>query len=598
MQRQLYPALLLITIALAAAVYMRPTVGEELMGLAGSWGRRDTPHYVNAGVPAESAVVPVGVHDWPSGRIRVARSAPQPEDPAGEAFAGDVPAELPSAAPSHRSYPQQGFRGQPEVVQTGAELPLWPDRTRVEQPVRGPAGPSYPIAGAAGDYRPAGQTTAPRYPTEGAAEDWDGRQPVGRYPVAGSAPAGAYPDQPVIPPYGRTRSGERSAPPTRQTTAAHPDQPPRRSAQPTPYPNQPAHPPYVTQPVSLGAGPAARSPVTAEVRPYEGAQALARVGNGVILASEVMPAVEEMLARIPQSELAQYSERQLEVQKKALILKLLQGHIETKLVYEDAQRTIPAERLTEIEERIGEHFDKEELPKRIAKAQVGSRRELDEKLRGIGTSIERLKRAYVRRSLAMQWTRQQNQLDSDVSYDEMLDYHREHLADFETPARARWEKMTVRIPRYTDGREAYARLANMGNAVMDGASMDDVLKAQVGGTLECRGGGRQGWTTQGDLEVYKAVEAAVFRLPPGRLSEIFRDGDAWHIVRVLEREEVKRTPFEEAQVEIREEIRKLRGEEQIQDYLARLKEQIPVWTVFDDDAEVAQLRRQSDPSSN
>jgi len=629
-QRQLYPALLLTTIALAAAVYMRPTVGQELMGLAGVWGRRNTPNYasgtlnhVDPGATAESAIAPVGVHDQSRGSIWHAPSLTRPEEPAGEAFAGvGYPlagaAELPAAAPSGDSSPQQGFRRGAEVVQVAAEMPVWPDRSRARQPPSGPARPSYPIAGTPGDYRPVGQTTAPRYPTAGTAQNWDGRQPVGPYPVAGSAPAGVYPDQPVSVPYGQNRFGEQPPPATRYTTV-DPAEAPRGFAQPTQYANQPVNsvgpsnvplnggPSYVTQPASPGARatgimpvpPVARSPATTEARLYEGAQPLAKVGNQVILASEVMPAVDEMLARIPQDELAQFSERQLEIQKKALIWKLLQSHIETKLIYEDAQRTIEAERLTEIEKHISEHFDKEELPKRIEKAQVGSRRELDEKLRGMGTSLERVKRAYVQRSVAVQWMRQQNQPDPDVSYDDMLDYYREHLTDFETPARARWETMSVRIPRYTDGREAYAKLADMGNAVMDGASMDDVLKAQAGGELECRGG-QTDWTTKGDLGVSDAIEAAVFGppgLPVGRLSQIFRDGGAWHIVRVLEREEAKRTPFEEAQVEIREKIRELRREQQVQEYLARLKEQIPVWTVLDDDAEVARLRRQADPST-
>jgi len=309
----------------------------------------------------------------------------------------------------------------------------------------------------------------------------------------------------------------------------------------------------------------------------------------VILASEVLPAAEEMAARIPEAE--------REFARKAFAVKLLRGHIETKLIYQDALRTIPAERLPEIEKQIGEHFEKEEVPKRIEKAGVGSRRELDEKLQSLGTSLERTKRAFVQRMLAMQWLRQQNDLDPDISYDEMLDYYEKHLADFETPARARWEHLTVRIPRYTDGSEAYNKLAHMGNQLIEGVPMTDVLAAQPDGTPECQGGA-QGWITKGSLEVSKTVEEAIFGLPVGRFSRIFQDKDGFHIVRVLEREGAERTPFHEAQAEIREKLRELRRQEQVEAYLARLREQIPVWTVFDDDPEVAQLIRQPDRSTN
>ena len=313
----------------------------------------------------------------------------------------------------------------------------------------------------------------------------------------------------------------------------------------------------------------------------------------MILASEVMPAFEETIAGVPESELARIPE----VHKKAFIARLLRERIKTKLIYQDARRTIPAERLSEIEDGIGDYFDKEELPKRIEKAGVASRAELDQKLHAIGSSLERTKRAFVQQMLARQWLYQQNTLDAEVSHDEMLEYYREHVADFETSGRARWEQLSIRIPRYSDGSEAYAALANLGNQVIAGTPTEDVLRAQPEGPLQCSGG-VHGWTTQGSLEVSRAVEQAIFGLPVGQLSRIFRDDDELHIVRVLEREEARRAPFEEAQAGIRKKIEEARRQEQIEAYLARLGEQTPVWTVFDDDPELARLRSESDPSRN
>jgi len=326
-----------------------------------------------------------------------------------------------------------------------------------------------------------------------------------------------------------------------------------------------------------------------------GARVLAVVGNDVILSSEVMPDIEKWIAQVPQSELAKYSKRQLEIIKKARTAALLQGHIETKLVHQDALRTIPAEGLANIEERIGKHFDKEELPKRMEKAGVTSRHELDEKLQTIGTSVERTKKAFVNRTLAGQWLRQSNKVDAEVSHEQMLDYYRQHLAEFETPARVRWETLAVRIPRYTDGSQARATLAYLGDQALRGVPMADALKAQPPGTAECRGGDK-GWSVKGEVGVSPTIEQALFGLPVGSLSQILQDTEGFHIVRVLEREPAKRTPFEEAQVKIREKIQELERETQIQAYLERLKTQIPVWTVFDDDPDLAQLRRQSEAS--
>jgi hypothetical protein len=327
--------------------------------------------------------------------------------------------------------------------------------------------------------------------------------------------------------------------------------------------------------------------VLPEAKPCEGARVLARVGDDVILASEVMPAYER--------ELAKRGQIRSSLQKKALLSALLEDRVTTKLIYQDAKRTIPEERLPDIERQIAKHFEKKELPERIEEAGVGSRRELDAKLRASGSSLERAKRTFIEHGLASQWLWQQIDREPRISHREMLDYYREHVADFETPARARWERLTARKPRYGDARGARLKLAQMGNQVMQGMSVADVLRAQPQDGVECEGG-VQGWVTQGTLEVSKKLEEAIFNLPVGRLSQIFEEGNRLHIIRVLEREDAKRTPFEspEAQAEIREKLQKLRREEQLQDYLARLKQEIPVETVLDDDPELAALRRQQD----
>ena len=339
----------------------------------------------------------------------------------------------------------------------------------------------------------------------------------------------------------------------------------------------PGQGPETRSPLRHEARRGARSPVADEPTPCEGAQILAKVGSDVVLASEVTAAANEILAqnkdRIPPG--------QLDAQRELLIQKLLEQRIEIKAIYQDAKRQVPPEGLANIEQRLAEQFESVEVPKRMERAKAASRRELEEKFRKLGTSLEREKRSFIERTLAQQWIGEQIKSDKDATHDEILAYYQDHVADFEKPARARWEQLTVRVPRYTDGSEAYARLAEMGNQLMRGTPMADVLKAQRGGAVEC-GGGPRDWITKDSLDISRTVEEAVFGLPVGRLSRIFRDGDAFYIVRVLEREEMKRTPFEEAQVEIRKKIGQLHRRSQLAAYTARVKEQIPVWTIFDD----------------
>jgi parvulin-like peptidyl-prolyl isomerase len=326
-------------------------------------------------------------------------------------------------------------------------------------------------------------------------------------------------------------------------------------------------------------GFAPEPPAAAPMEPCEGAMILARVGSEVILASEVLPAIDELIAR--------YKDRlppqQLELQRRLLIEQQLAVPIETKLIYLDVCRTVPKENLPRIEQKLGEEFEKNELPKMIQSAKVETRRELDRKLRTLGTSLERRKQAFIQRALAQAWVHQKITSDEEITYDEMLEYYRQHPAEFERPARARWEELMVRFSDFPNKEAAYEAIAQMGNRVRAGVPFAQVARGQSGGSTASEGGVRD-WTHQGSL-VCEELDRALFGLPVGQLSPILESEDGFHIIRVTERELAGRVPFDEAQAEIRPKIRQQRTKRQLRAYVARLREQTPVWTVFDDQAQ-------------
>ena len=78
------------------------------------------------------------------------------------------------------------------------------------------------------------------------------------------------------------------------------------------------------------------------------------------------------------------------------------------------------------------------------------------------------------------------------------------------------------------------------------------------------------------------LDEALFTLPVGQLSSILDDGKSLHIVRVVERTEAGRTPFLEAQVDIRDRLIAERRKKEMDDYLEKIRERTPVWTIFDE----------------
>ncbi|MBN2217314.1 MAG: peptidyl-prolyl cis-trans isomerase [Pirellulales bacterium] len=322
----------------------------------------------------------------------------------------------------------------------------------------------------------------------------------------------------------------------------------------------------------------------AEAKPCEDAQVLARVGSEVVLAGDVMAFfIHAQIERLDEPIPEQYREKVLKM--------ALPRAIEVKLLYVEAKREIPEENLPHVEKEIQGYFDKKGIPELMERAKVSSIAELSRKLVELGTSLEWQQQLFLERALGQQWMSMKIKMDEPVSPEAMLAYYRDHAADYEHPARARWEEITIGFANCPSREAAYQKLAQLGNQVKDGLPFAEAARRGSDG-VTATGGGLRDWTTRGSL-VAKKIDAALFGLPVGELSPILESETGLHIVRVVEREDAHRTPFTEVQDEIRKKLQNARAEERIRDYVMRLKDTTPVWTVHD-----AALAKKNDPESN
>ncbi len=311
-----------------------------------------------------------------------------------------------------------------------------------------------------------------------------------------------------------------------------------------------------------------------EVNPCNGHRIIARVGTVAVLESEVAGMVNEIIEmnkdRIPAD--------QLEKQRELMIQQRLKNVIETKLIYLDAKRSIPEEGWPHIEKQILKQYEEFELEKMMKKAGVSSAREFDQKLRTLGTSLDREKKAYVERTLAQQWVRQQIKRDEEITYDQMVAYYRDHQKEFTAPARVQWEELMVQCSKYPTNVAAYDAIAQMGNQVVGGRPLAEVAKAGSDGPTAVQGG-RRDWTTKGGL-VNQQLDQALFTLGVGQLSPIIKGPSSYHIIRVTVREDEAVRPFLEAQVDIKQKIVEQRSQKQFREYMAKLEARTPVWTIY------------------
>lgn len=331
--------------------------------------------------------------------------------------------------------------------------------------------------------------------------------------------------------------------------------------------------------------PVPSAPV-AELRRLEDVDILAQVGTSWILASDVRPAVAEVM----EERRASVPPREWSTLERMATVRILDQLVETRLLYLAARQRIPAERMGEIEKRLTAAFEAEELPRRVKEGKFGSVDAYRAKLEQWGGSIEQERRLYIERVIASQWLHHAIGPIPEPDPAELLAYYQANIHLFETPAQVRWEEVWIPLPRYSEGDAERARLALVGNMLLAGLPLEEALARQPPEPPRCQGA-RRDWISKGSMLVDPMLEEVLFHLPVGLWSEIFRVDNRLYIVRVLERREAIRTPFPEAQAEIRKRIVDEKRREKIRTYLAELRAQVTIWTVFDDDPQVAAWRR-------
>jgi len=333
--------------------------------------------------------------------------------------------------------------------------------------------------------------------------------------------------------------------------------------------------------------------VLIEEVPVHGTAMVARVGTQIILMGDILPKlrrlaqkiVAENLKRMPEEERAKIPPQEIEQGYNSIITELypqmLQEQIHFNLVYSDYLFQQPKEQRVFFDEKMGEEFDRKEMPEMMKEFNVTNvvdlKRYLEQEL---GSSLEKEKKLWIQEQIVRQWIMMSIQRGSDPTQDELLDFYESNKTMFTSTPRARWQEMTVLFSRHSTEQEAWSKMRWMGNQAASGTSFEEIAKTHSEGFTAAEGGVWD-WTTKGSLTSTE-LEQAVFSQPEGLLSPaIIKSERGLHIIRVLERQEETVTPFIEAQVAIREKIKNLRTQRQQDEYLADLRRRFPPVIVRD-----------------
>ncbi len=324
---------------------------------------------------------------------------------------------------------------------------------------------------------------------------------------------------------------------------------------------------------------ATSTPGLPEATSLEAALVVARVGPEVVLEADLLtPKALAWLAQVSPG-LSPEKVRQLRLQ---ICEQVVPQHLETLLVYVDACREIPADKLPEIRGNVDKAFDETQIPRLMAEEGVSNSLEFERLLRERGTSLDRMRKMFFEQGLAQEWLRKNTGEIAEIPHAELIAWYQNHLEEYDIPARAKFEILTVKTGLKRSRSAAWDILAAMGNEVLGGRPFAEVAKSRSEGPTAAAGG-IYDWTTKGSLALRK-IDEAIFTLPVGELSAVIEDSDALHIVRVTQRELATRTPFLDAQVDIKKSLFEAKRKVAMEEYLAKLRARTPVWTIFDDPA--------------
>ncbi|MEQ8209290.1 MAG: peptidyl-prolyl cis-trans isomerase [Lacipirellulaceae bacterium] len=322
-----------------------------------------------------------------------------------------------------------------------------------------------------------------------------------------------------------------------------------------------------------------------QAEPIQAAQILAKVDGQVVLASDLLWQVNQMIAdnrdRIPAEE--------TETVRASLLERQLYGLIDTKLLYADFVSTVPAENIPKVRESLSKAFEEHEIPRLMKMLKVDSRAALEAKLAEYDGSLKDIEGMFFERSIAGEWLRQKTPKPKEVTHEQMLSYYQEHLKDYEYETQARWEEVMVRLKKFGGDREkAWRELADMGNEIWNSVAANPGLRGPVFSRVArershgftAKDGGEHPWTVVGDLKC-EAINDALRDLAVGQMSDPIVSERGIHIVRVLERKQAGRTPFTEAQAEIRKTLEKKQRAGLVNAEMEKLRKQAQVWTLFE-----------------
>lgn len=323
--------------------------------------------------------------------------------------------------------------------------------------------------------------------------------------------------------------------------------------------------------------------------PTDPSAVVAIVGESTILLGEINPKIEARIQEVVSNAGQKVPEDQIHVARVRMLRGLLAQTIQSRMMREsfllDQVATQTAEKRREADAKMQaqarQMFFESEVPDLRKKYEAASLVELDEKLHQEATSLAAREREFIDQMLSHVYLQNKVDRDPTIALSDINEYFIAHQDEFYNKSRAKWEQITVRFENFPNKKAAYDAIWGMGREAFFGGNMQAIAREKSQEPFASDGGVHD-WTNQGAL-ASQALNEQIFSIPTGAMSQIIEDVDAYHIVRVTEREVEGVTPLAKVQEDIRKILQGKKIAEAQAKALDDVRRRVPVWSLFPED---------------
>jgi len=252
-----------------------------------------------------------------------------------------------------------------------------------------------------------------------------------------------------------------------------------------------------------------------------------------------------------------------------VIRRQLPAHINSKLLANALKKSLKEEQKEQLKVGLQQSFDKE-MESKQKQLGVKSRGELEVELAKHGWTMSRWRSAFEEQQMAQYYVLENAGTPPKYSRQELFDYYQEHQDEFAVTGKVKWRQIVIDFKKRGGEPNARKDMEQVKQQLIEGVAFAELAKEHSDGST-AYDGGLWDWTELGSLADEK-LEALLFRLRPNTVSDVFRSGDSYQIVKVEERVDPGHLPFADVHNQIKKSLKDKAYKESARKLVEELKE--------------------------